>query len=64
MKEDKSNLPLENSTTYLVENRQFIIRRKFGTQRTLSEILVTEISNGLLKNGVLNSSPNYRIIKP
>ena len=53
MKEDKSNLPLENSTTYLVENRQFIVRRKFGTQRTLSEILVTEISNGLLKNGVL-----------
>lgn len=64
MKEDKSNQSLENSTTYHVENRQFIVRRKFGTQRTLSEILVTEISNGLLKNGVLNSSPDYRIIKP
>lgn len=64
MEEYKCAPSRESAATYQVENRQFIVRRKFAAQGTLSDILAAEISSGLLKNSVLNSSPDYRIMKP
>ncbi len=54
----------DSTTTYQVEDRQFIVHRTFNTQKTLPELLIAEITNGLLQNGVLNSAPDYGIIDP
>lgn len=60
---DKHHTQLETTSSYQVENRRFIVHRSFSTQHTVSQLLATELTVGLLKNGALNNTPDDRIIE-
>lgn len=58
MNEEKKKASIPASATYQVENRQFIVNRCFAPDKTVSEILTTEITSGLLRPVTL-SNTNY-----
>ncbi len=47
---------------YQVENRQFIVRRKFGTEKTIADLIFSEVSHSILQNKALNNPADYGII--
>ncbi len=60
---NKENIHAEN-VTYQVENRQFLVSRRFGASKTISQLLTEEISNGALQNMKLNSQTVHDIMEP
>ena len=62
MNEEQKQLPAE--TAYQLENRQFIVRRSFASEKTVAQILTEEITNGILQPASLYSTGHYGTIKP
>lgn len=47
---------------YTVENRQFIVHRQFSEEKTVVDLLATEISHGILQSAHLPVADNPDMI--
>ena len=64
MNEKKEKASIPASATYQLENRHFVVNRCFAQDKTVAEILITEITNGILQPISLSSTSHYGIIQP
>lgn len=62
MTDSKKSLKRQKDVSYQLENRQFVVHRQFGTEKTLTDLMVSEISHGILQNKPLNDSTGYGIM--
>lgn len=59
------NAPMhEDCIAYQVENRSFLISRRFGADKTISQLLAEELSSGVFQGRALNSQTAHDIIEP
>lgn len=55
-------VPPVKEVAYTVENRQFIVRRQFSGDKTVVDLLATEISHGILQSAHLPDADNPDMI--
>lgn len=56
MPDSEKKVETQKEVSYQLENRQFVVHRQFGAEKTLAELVASEISHGILQNKPLNSS--------
>lgn len=54
--------PPVQEVAYTVENRQFIVHRQFSKDKTVVDLLATEISHGILQSAHLPAADNPDMI--
>ena len=54
----------QEQQVYLVGNGKILIRRQFGGEKTVAELIASEISHGVLQSGVLNLPAEHDIMCP
>ena len=63
MPDSEKKLSAQKEVSYQLENRQFVVHRQFGAEKTLAEIVASEISQGVLQNKSLNDTSSYGIME-